>query len=234
MRILVADDDRGLCRMLSRALARNAHVVDIASTAEETLAKVTDGDYDVVLLDIIFPDGSGIEVTRRLRDNSRWVPILLITGGGTDPVDVASALDAGADDFVKKPFSLEELQARIRAVARRAPHERPAVLEVGDLLLDPATLEVKRGDTKIELTRKEFALLHLFMRRPGQALSRRAILGAVWDAEAEASSNVVDVYVGYLRSKIDRPFNRRSIRSVRGVGYQLVASSEEEIAQEAG
>lgn len=232
MRILVVDDDPRLCRMLQRALERNAHAVDIAETAADTVAKISNSEYDVVLLDIRLPDGSGIDVTRRLRAGNKWVPILLITGGGTDPAAVADALDAGADDFVPKPFSLDELQARIRAVARRQPHERPSVLVVGDLSLDPARLEVRRAGNKIDLTPKEFALLHLFMRRPGLALSRRTILESVWDDAHETASNVVDVYVGYLRAKIDRPFNRRSIQSVRGVGYRLMeaAPDDEEIS----
>jgi two-component system OmpR family response regulator len=225
MRILIADDDPRLCRMLQRALERSANAVDVAETGNEAFLKLSDGSYDVLLLDIRLPDGSGVELTRRLRAGEEWVPILLMTGGGTDPVDVASALDAGADDFVKKPFSLDELQARIRAVVRRKPQERPPVLVVGDLSLDPATLEVKRGEHPIDLTPKEFALLHLLMRRAGQVLSRRTILEAVWDFKYETGSNVVDVYVGYLRAKVDRPFGRTSIESVRGVGYRFVNQS---------
>jgi two-component system, OmpR family, response regulator len=225
MRILIADDDPRLCRMLQRALERAANAVDTAATGNEAFLKISGGGYDVLLLDIRLPDGSGIDLMRRLRAGEEWVPIVLMTGGGTDPADVASALDAGADDFVKKPFSLDELQARIRAVVRRKPQERPPVLVVGDLSLDPASLEVTRAGRKIDLTPKEFALLHLFMRRPGQVLSRRTILEAVWDFNYETGSNVVDVYVGYLRAKVDRPFGRRSIESVRGVGYRFVNQS---------
>lgn len=222
MRILVVDDDPRLCRLLQRALERNANVVDTVETSAGALEKASEADYDVLVVDILLPDGSGIDLMRDLRAREEWVPILLMTGGGTDPSDVASGLDAGADDFVPKPFSLDELQARIRAVARRKPNERPSSLVVGDLSLDPATLEVHRAGRKIDLTLKEFALLHLFMRRRDEVLSRTTILEAVWGHGYVGGSNVVDVYVGYLRGKIDKPFGVNSIQSVRGVGYRLV------------
>jgi two-component system, OmpR family, response regulator len=168
----------------------------------------------------MLPDVDGFEVCRRLRAADRWAPILMLTA--RDGVqDRVAGLDAGADDYLTKPFSFDELFARVRALLRRGPSERPAVLVVGDLSLDPATRRVARGDREIDLTPKEFGLLELLLRHPGEALSRTRILEHVWDFAYDGDSNVVDVYVRYLREKVDRPFGRRSIETVRGVGYRL-------------
>jgi two-component system OmpR family response regulator len=173
-----------------------------------------------VLLDVMLPGLDGFETCRRLRADHVWAPILMLTA--RDAVeDRVRGLDQGADDYLTKPFSLAELLARLRALARRGAAERPAVLQVGDLRLDPATHQVWRGDTEIALSTREFALLEAFMRRPGQVLSQMQLLEAAWDLGYEQRSNVVEVYVRYLREKIDRPFGRRSIETVRGIGYRL-------------
>jgi two-component system OmpR family response regulator len=174
----------------------------------------------VILLEVMLPDVDGFEVCRRLRAADRWAPILMLTA--RDGVqDRVAGLDVGADDYLTKPFSFDELFARVPALLRRGPSERPPVLEVGDLALDPATRRVSRGEEVIDLTPKEFGLLELFLRHPGEALSRTRILEHVWDFAYDGDSNVVDVYVRYLRQKVDRPFGRRSIETVRGVGYRL-------------
>lgn len=179
-------------------------------------------EYDAILLDVMLPGADGFEICRRLRRDGVWTPVLMLTA--RDAVDDrVGGLDAGADDYLTKPFAFEELLARIRALTRRAPVERPPVLEVGDLRLDPAAHRAWRGDRELDLSAKEFAMLALFMRRPGQTLSRTQLLDGAWDISFESRSNVVDVYVRYLREKIDRPFGRESIETVRGVGYRLRA-----------
>jgi two-component system OmpR family response regulator len=176
--------------------------------------------YDAIVLDLMLPGIDGVEVCRRLRESEVWSPVLMLTA--RDGVaDRVAGLDAGADDYLPKPFSFAELLARLRALARRGAAERPVVLEVGDLRLDPATRQVWRGDTEVQLSAKEFALLEAFMRRPGDVLSRYQLLEHAWDYAYESRSNVVDVYVRYLRDKIDRPFGRSSLETVRGVGYRL-------------
>jgi two-component system OmpR family response regulator len=177
-------------------------------------------EYDAVVLDLMLPGIDGVEVCRRLRQDDVWTPVLMLTA--RDAVeDRVAGLDAGADDYLPKPFSFAELLARLRALARRGAAERPAVLEVGDLRLDPATRQVWRGETEIQLSGKEFALLETFMRRPGYVLSRYQLLEHAWDYAYDNRSNVVDVYVRYLRDKIDRPFGRDSLETVRGAGYRL-------------
>ena len=176
--------------------------------------------YDAIVLDVMLPGIDGFEVLNRLRARDVWTPVLMLTA--RDGIgDRVGGLDAGADDYLTKPFSFDELLARIRAIARRGPVERPTIIEVGDLRLDPAGRRAWRGEVELSLTAREFAILELFMRRPGQALSRLQVLEGAWDMAFESRSNIVDVYVRYLREKIDRPFARTSIETVRGVGYRL-------------
>jgi two-component system OmpR family response regulator len=195
-------------------------VADVAVKGEDALWMVSSAEFDAVVLDVMLPGIDGFETCRRLRDDGVWTPIIMLTA--RDSVDDrVQGLDAGADDYLLKPFSLAELLARLRALARRGPVERPPVLEVGDLQLDPATREVRRGDTEIALSAKEFALLEAFMRRPGEVLTQLQLLEHAWDYDYENRSNVVEVYVRYLREKVDRPFDVKSIETVRGAGYRL-------------
>lgn len=220
MRVLVAEDDVKMAGLLRRGLEEAGYAVDIARAGDEALWAATENPYDAILLDVMLPDLDGFEVCRRLRAANRWAPVLMLTA--RDAVhDRVAGLDAGADDYLTKPFSFSELLARLRALIRRGPSERPAVLTAGDLALDPATKRVTLGGERIELTPKEFALLEFFMRHPGEVLTRTRIIEHVWDFAYEGDSNVVDVYVGYLRQKVDRPFGRRSIDTVRGTGYRL-------------
>jgi two-component system OmpR family response regulator len=220
MRALVVEDESKMAALLRRGLQEEGYAVDVAGTGEDGAWLGNENDYDVILLDAMLPDIDGFEVCRRLRAAGRWSPILMLTA--RDGVqDRVVGLDVGADDYLTKPFSFEELFARIRALLRRGPSERPTVLAADDLVLDPATRRVTRGETEIDLTPKEFAMLELFLRHPGEALTRTRILEHVWDFAYEGDSNVVDVYVRYLREKVDRPFGRRSIETVRGVGYRL-------------
>ena len=218
--MLVVEDDVKMAAAIRRGLRFEGIVVDLAEGGEEAIRLVGATEYDAVLLDVMLPDVDGFETCRRLRSQGVWVPILMLTA--RDAVeDRVHGLDAGADDYLTKPFSLAELLARLRALARRGPVERPTVLEVGDLRLDPATHEVWRGDHEIELSAREFALLETFMRRPGQVLTQLQLLEAAWDLGYEQRSNVVEVYVRYLREKIDRPFGLKSLETVRGAGYRL-------------
>ena len=220
MRALVIEDHPRMSFLLERGLEEEGYAVDLARTVVDGMALARDFDFDVIVLDVMLPDGDGIEALRELRQRGRWAPVLILTA--KDAVDDrVRGLDAGADDYLVKPFALPELLARLRALVRRSPPERPAALEVGDLLLDPATHEVRRGDTAIHLTPKEFSLLELFMRRPGQVLSRATLMEHGWDFAYEGDWNILEVYVRYLREKIDRPFGRSSIETVRGVGYRL-------------
>ena len=205
---------------LRRGLRAEGMVADVAVRGEDALWMIAAGEFDAVVLDVMLPGIDGFETCRRLRGDGVWTPIIMLTArDGVD--DRVRGLDEGADDYLVKPFSLAELLARLRALARRGPVERPVVLEVGDLRLDPATREVWRGDSEIELSPKEFALLEAFMRRPGEVLSQLALLEHAWDYDYENRSNVVEVYVRYLREKIDRPFGVRSLETVRGAGYRL-------------
>lgn len=220
MRVLVVEDEAKMADLLRRALEREGYAVDVAADGTEALWLGTENPYDAVVLDVVIPPPDGFEVCRGLRDAGRWVPILLLTA--RDAVeDRVRGLDAGADDHLPKPFSMSELYARLRALTRRAARERPSVLRVGDLALDPASHRVERGGVPVELSPKQFSLLELFMRRPDDVLTRSEILDHAWDFAYDGTSNVVDVYVGYLRDKIDRPFDRRTIETVRGVGYRL-------------
>ncbi len=220
MRILVVEDELKMAGLLRRGLQEEGHAVDRARTGDDAIWMARATEYDAVVLDLMLPGIDGIEVCRRLRDGGVWSPVLMLTArDGVE--DRVAGLDAGADDYLPKPFSFAELLARLRALVRRSANERPAVLEVGDLRLDPATRRAWRGDTEVKLSAKEFALLEAFMRRPGDVLSRYQLLEHAWDYGYENRSNVIDVYIRYLRDKVDRPFGRASIETVRGVGYRL-------------
>ena len=206
--------------LIRRGLREAGMAADVANKGEDALWMAGSTDYDAVVLDVMLPGIDGYETCRRLRVDGVWSPVLMLTA--RDAVeDRVAGLDGGADDYLTKPFSFAELLARLRALARRGPVERPVVLEVGDLRMDPATRQVWRGETEVALSAKEFALLETFMRRPGEVLSRYQLLEHAWDYEYENRSNVVDVYVRYLREKIDRPFDSESIETVRGAGYRL-------------
>ncbi len=216
----MVEDDPGIAALLRRSLEREGHAVDIASSGEDAIWLGTENEHDVIILDVVIPGPDGIEVTRTLRQRGRWAPILLLTARRSVE-DRVAGLDAGADDYLPKPFAMAELHARVRALARRHVRERPAVLEVGDIRLDPATREVERAGQQVDLTPKEFSLLELFLQHPGEVLSRDRILEYGWDFAQRGRSNVVDVYVRYLREKVDRPFGRESIETVRGAGYRF-------------
>ncbi len=220
MRILIVEDEVKLAALLRRGLSEEAHAADVAATGEDALWMAQATAYDAIVLDLMLPGIDGLEVCRRLRAAGVWSPVLMLTARDA-LADRIGGLDAGADDYVTKPFAFAELLARLRAVARRGAPERPTVIVVGDLALDPATRTVLRGDTEVELSPKEFALLETFMRRPGRVLSRFELLEHAWDYDYEHRSNVIDVYVRYLREKIDRPFGRESLETVRGAGYRL-------------
>jgi two-component system OmpR family response regulator len=218
--VLVVEDDARMAAAIGRGLRYEGLIVDVASDGDEALARIAAVEYEAVVLDVMLPGIDGVETCRRLRERAHWVPVLMLTA--RDAVeDRVRGLDGGADDYMTQPFSLAELGARLRALARGGQCERPAVLEAGPLRLDPATREVVRDGREIELSAREFMLLEAFMRRPGQVLTQGQLLEAAWDAGYEQRSNVVEVYVRYLREKIDRPFGVRSIETVRGVGYRL-------------
>jgi two-component system OmpR family response regulator len=220
VRVLVVEDEVKMSALIRRGLQEEGMSVDVANEGEDALWMAGSTDYDAVVLDVMLPGIDGFETCRRLRDDGVWSPVLMLTA--RDAVeDRVAGLDGGADDYLTKPFSFAELLARLRALARRGPIERPPVLEVGNLRLDPATRQVWRGETEISLSTKEFSLLEVFMRRAGEVLSRYQLLEHAWDYEYENRSNVVDVYVRYLRQKIDRPFGRDSIETVRGAGYRM-------------
>jgi two-component system, OmpR family, response regulator len=220
MRVLLVEDGEKLAALLRRGLADEGIAADRAATGEDAVWMAAATEYDAVILDVMLPGIDGLEVLRRIRADSVWAPVIMLTA--RDPVaDRVSGLDGGADDYLVKPFAFEELLARLRALVRRPAAQRPAVLTVGDLRLDPAQHRVWRGEAEIRLSSREFAMLHAFMRRPGRVMSRFQLLEAVWDREYENRSNIVDVYVRYLRDKIDRPFGVASIETVRGSGYVL-------------
>jgi two-component system, OmpR family, response regulator len=220
MRLLVVEDERKMAALLQRGLERHGDVVDLASCGEDALWMAQAHEYDAIVLDVLLPGMNGFETCRRLREAGVRTAILMLTARGAVE-DRVEGLDGGADDYVPKPFSLAELSARLRALTRRGPIERPPVLRVGELRLNPATRRVWRGDIEIELGPKEFALLELFMRRAGDALSRFQLIEHGWSDAYENRSNVVDVHVARLRAKIDRPFGVQSIETMRGAGYRL-------------
>ena len=216
----MVEDDVRMAAAIRRGLRYEGLIVDIVGDGEQALRAVSANDFDAIVLDVMMPGLDGFETCRRLRLDGIWVPVLMLTA--RDAVeDRVRGLDGGADDYLTKPFSLAELTARLRALARRGPVERPTVLEVGDLRLDPATREVWRGEAEINLSAREFALLETFMRRPSVVFTQTQLLEAAWDLGYEQRSNVVEVYIRYLREKIDRPFDVRSIETVRGAGYRL-------------
>lgn len=225
MKVLIVDDDAGVMSVLRRALEADGYTVSIARTGSDALKLAKREAFDAIILDIVLDDLDGFEVCARLRAAEVWTPILLITGRLDTVEHRVQGLDAGADDFIAKPIKLAELSARVRALTRRQVHPRPTRLVVGDLILDPASREVHRGGVRIDLSAREFALLHLLMRHPGEVLSRGNILDRVWDSNYGGTSNVVDVYIRYLRLKIDRPFGTESLETVRGAGYRLRAET---------
>ena len=222
MRILVVEDEIKMAGLIKRGLEHEGYAVDVARDGPEALWAAREVNYDAIVLDVMIPEPDGFEVCRTLRKEGRWAPVVLLTA--RDRVDDrVTGLDAGADDYLTKPFAFAELFARLRAVVRRGPSERPTVLQVGDLSLDPATREVWRDGTRVLLSSKQFTLLELLMRHAGDVLSRERILEHVWDFAYEGTSNLVEVYIRSLRERIDRPFGRNTIETVRGAGYRLRA-----------
>ena len=222
MRLLVIEDERGLADGLRRGLIAEGFAVDVAHDGVDGLWRAREHDYAAVILDLMLPRLNGYEVCQTMRREGIWTPVLMLTAkdGEWDEVE---GLDIGADDYLTKPFSYPILVARLRALIRRGARERPAVLAAGDLALDPASRRVRRGETEISLTARETALLELLLRRRGEVLSKLDILGAVWDDAYEGDPNIVEVYIGHLRNKIDRPFGRAAIETLRGAGYRLAA-----------
>lgn len=222
MRVLVVDDERRLARSLKLGLEAEGFAVDVAHDGTDGLWLARENAYDAVVLDLMLPGINGYKVCETLRAEENWTPILMLTAkdGEWDQVE---GLDTGADDYLTKPFSFPVLVARLRAVARRGARERPVALEVGDLVLDPAAREVRRGDVGISLTAREFAVLAFLARHKGDVVSKRQILDAVWDGDFEGDPNIVEVYVRHLRNKVDRPFGREAIQTLRGAGYRLAS-----------
>jgi two-component system, OmpR family, response regulator len=222
VRALIIEDELRMASLIRRGLTKEGLAVDVAKSGEDGLWMAQASDYDVIVLDVMLPGINGFETCRRLRTSGIWAPVLMLTA--RDSVDDRVAgLDTGADDYLVKPFAFAELLARLRALVRRGDGERPSVLEVGDLRLDPATHRAWRGSSEVRLSTKEFALLETFMRRADEVLSRYDLLEHAWDFAYENRSNIIDVYVRHLRRKIDEPFGRRSLETVRGAGYRLRA-----------
>jgi len=220
VRVLLVEDEVKMARAIRRGLEQETYSVDVCADGDDALRRSLDNEYDAIVLDVMLPGRDGFSVCREMRTHGRWAPILMLTA--RDAVeDRIRGLDAGADDYLVKPFAFGELLARLRAMVRRGTPERPATLEADDVVLDPATHKVRRAGEPIDLTPKEFALLEFLMRHPDEVLSRTRILEHVWDMNYDGFSNVVDVYVGYLRRKLEVPFDRPFIRTIRGVGYQV-------------
>jgi two-component system OmpR family response regulator len=222
VRVLVVEDEKGLAAGLKRGLEAEGFAVDIALNGTDGLWMAREQPYDALVLDIMLPGTNGFRICSTLREEGNWTPILMLTAKDGE-LDETEALDSGADDYLTKPFSYLVLLARLRALLRRGARERPAVLEAGDLKLDPAARRCWRGDKEIELTQREFALLEFLIRRKGEALSKREILDHVWDYDFEGDPNIAEVYVRRLRDKLDRPFRREAVQTVRGSGYRLDA-----------
>ena len=220
MRILVVEDDKLVARAVKRGLEAEGYAVDVALDGVEGEWLAQENPYDALVLDVMLPRLAGDELCTRLREAGNWTPILMLTAR-SGAAEEARALGAGADDFLAKPFSYLVLVARLRALMRRGRHERPTVMEVGDLRLDPASHQVWRGSSEIALTPRQFSLLEFLMRHPGEVLSKATILEHVWDFAYEGAPNIVEVYVGQLRKRIDEPFARTSLQTVRLVGYRL-------------
>src|SRR3954471_19581242 len=220
MRILLVEDEPKMAAVIARGLRHEGYAVDVAPDGDEALFQARVYDYDAIVLDVLLPGPNGFEVCRTLRAEERWAPVLMLTArDGIE--DRIQGLDVGADDYLVKPFSFGELLARLRALLRRRPRERPAVLRAGDVELDPSGHEVTRAGREVRLTATEFAVLRFLMENPTEVLTRTRLLEHVWDANYQGPSNIVDVYVGYLRKKLEQPFGRPLIRTVRGVGYTL-------------
>ncbi len=220
MRVLVVEDEVKMAALLRRGLAEQGLDVDLAADGEQALAMAQAGAYDAVVLDVMLPGIDGFEACRQMRGQGVWAPVLMLTARGTLE-DRVAGLDGGADDYLTKPFSFAELLARLRALIRRGRSGEEAAVEVGDLRLDPADRQVRRGETEIELSAKEFTLLEVFMRNPGHVLTRTQLLEHAWEYDFEHRSNVIEVYIRYLRRKIDQPFGVKSLETVRGAGYRL-------------
>ena len=220
MRILIVEDDRRMAAAMRRALDGAGVVADVVASGADAAWMVREAAYDAMVLDVMLSGDDGVDVCGSLRAAGVWVPIIMVTARAAVE-DRVRGLDAGADDYLTKPFSFAELLARLRALMRRGAAERPAVLRVDDLELDPAARSVARDGSSIDLTAREFALLEYLMRHPGEVLTRTQLIEHVWDFAYEGDSNVVDVYIRYLRNKVDRPFGRDQIETVRGAGYRL-------------
>jgi two-component system OmpR family response regulator len=220
MRVLLAEDNEKLSSLLQRGLSRVGMVIDVADAGPAAVSMAGVADYDVIVLDVMLPGADGFEVCRRLRASGHGAPILMLTARGAVR-DRVAGLEAGADDYMGKPFVVDELVARLRALARRGPITKPLILTAGDLKLDPSQRRVWRGDIEVELKNKPFLLLEALMERPGDLLSRTALLERCWDMNHESRSNVVDAQIRQLRDVIDRPFGAKSIETVRGAGYRL-------------
>ena len=223
MRVLVVDDEPALRESLRRGLAAGGWSVETAPDGEAGLEMACGDDFDVVVLDIMMPRRSGYEVVREMRRRGIWTPVLMLTAKDGE-YDEADAFDLGADDYLVKPFSFVVLEARLRALVRRGAPQRPPTVEAGALVVDPAAREVRRGDTRISVTAREYAVLEYLIRNRNQVVSKAQIMRAVWDSAYDGDDNIVEVYVGYLRRKIDTPFGAHAIETVRGQGYRLVDS----------
>ncbi|MCU7726963.1 response regulator transcription factor [Actinoplanes sp. KI2] len=222
MRVLVVEDEQRLAELVARGLREAGHAADVRHTGEDGLLAAIGGDYDAVVLDGMLPGLDGLDLCRQLRDRGVRVPVLMLTARGTVP-DRVEGLDAGADDYLSKPFSFDELLARLRALHRRTNPDPVTVLRAGDLRLDPVTRRVFRDDAEIALSAREFDILALLISRAGQCVTRYQILDEVWDGETDLRSNVIDVYIASVRSKVDKPFDRHAITTLRGAGYRLEA-----------
>jgi two-component system OmpR family response regulator len=223
MRVLVVEDEKRLAAGLKKGLEAEGFATDVALSGTDGLWMAREHPYDVIVLDIMLPGVNGYKICATLREEGVWTPILMLTAKDGE-LDEAEALDTGADDYLTKPFSYVVLLARLRSLLRRGVRERPAVLEAGDLRLDPGARHVWRGDQELNLTSREMALLEFLLRRRGEVASKRDILDHVWDYDFDGDPNIVEVYIRHLRNKLDRPFGRNSIETVRGAGYRLAAN----------
>jgi DNA-binding response OmpR family regulator len=222
MRILVIEDEKQLASSLKRGLEAEGASVDVALNGTDGLWMARENPYDALIADIMLPGINGFQICSELRNEGNWTPILMLTAKDGE-LDEAEALDAGADDYLTKPFSYVVLQAHLRALMRRGAKERPPVLRAGDLVVDPASRRCHRGSDEIELTAREFSILEYLMRRVGEVVSKREVLDHVWDYDFDGDPNIVEVYIRYLRNKIDRPFGRNAIETIRGFGYRVAA-----------